>query len=64
MPRIAYTGAVYHPPRPDLPHVAVVFGAEGEVEQAMAVDSIRAGQAFINRAFEGCLSETRRKLAL
>jgi hypothetical protein len=45
------TGAVYDPPRPDLPYVAVVIGPDGEVVVARSVPSVVAGEALIKSVF-------------
>ena len=40
-------GAVYDPPRDELPHVAVIFKPDGEVLVARTVPSAAAGEALI-----------------
>lgn len=45
MPLIV-TGAVYSPPRPGLPYVAVAFH-DNQVLQARSVDSVEIGEAFL-----------------
>jgi hypothetical protein len=43
------TGAVYDPPSPDLPRVAIVLDPEGQVLVARVVDTIEAGETFIQK---------------
>lgn len=50
-PRGAISGAVYDPPRADLPALAVAFDPDGEVLAARAVPSADAGQAFLELIF-------------
>lgn len=38
---------VYDPPRPGVPHMAVLFDADGQVVGARPVDSIKAGEAAL-----------------
>jgi hypothetical protein len=38
---------VYDPPVPGLPHMAVLFDADGEVITVRAVESIEAGEAAL-----------------
>lgn len=42
-------GAVYDPPREELPHVAVIFKPDGEVLVARTVPSAAAGEALIGK---------------
>ena len=46
-----YYGAVYDPPRPGLPHVAVVF-ANGKELKAVSVPSIAVGEEIIAKLLE------------
>jgi hypothetical protein len=41
-----FYGAVYEPPRPGLPHVAVVF-TKGRALKAVSVPSVAAGEQII-----------------
>jgi hypothetical protein len=41
------TAVVYDPPVPDLPHMAVLFDAAGEVLAVRPVESIDAGEAAL-----------------
>lgn len=41
------SGVVYSPPRPGLPHVAVMFGPDGQTMECAAVPSVAEGEAFI-----------------
>lgn len=41
------TGAVYNPPTPSLPYVAVIFGPDGEVLSSRVVPSVAAGEKLI-----------------
>ncbi|MDF3061534.1 MAG: hypothetical protein K0S06_1643 [Microvirga sp.] len=41
------TAVVYDPPAPDLPHIAVLFDAGGEVVAVRPVESIDAGEAAL-----------------
>jgi hypothetical protein len=41
------TAVVYDPPAPELPHIAVLFGAEGAVIAVRPVESIDAGEAAL-----------------
>ncbi|WP_186083614.1 hypothetical protein [Burkholderia gladioli] len=40
-------GAVYEPPSPNLPYVAVIIGPDGEVLTSRVVPSIEAGEQLI-----------------
>ncbi len=40
-------GAVYDPPRDNLPTIAVVFGVDGEVLIARAVPDVATGEALL-----------------
>ena len=56
----AVSGAVYDPPREGLPSLAVVFGADGEVILARAMDSRAEAEALlaqIRDTIEAKLSE-------
>jgi hypothetical protein len=46
-PKGGITAVVYSPPRPDLPHLAVSFGPDGEVIAARTMPSLAAAEAFI-----------------
>jgi hypothetical protein len=46
------TGAVYDPPRPGLPHIAVTFKPDGEVLVARVVPSVAAGEALIQSVMQ------------
>ncbi|MFZ5757934.1 MAG: hypothetical protein ACOY3X_13590 [Pseudomonadota bacterium] len=46
------TGAVYDPPRADLPCIAVIFKPDGEVLVARRVPTAEAGEALIAKVFE------------
>jgi hypothetical protein len=48
------TGAVYAPPSPDLPFVAVLFDDTGELLLARAVDSVGAGEHLLESLTEDC----------
>lgn len=41
------SGAVYDPPRADLPYIAVIFGPDGEVLTARIVPTIAAGEKLL-----------------
>jgi hypothetical protein len=45
-----FTSAVYSPPHPRFPHLAVLFAPTGEVLVLRAVPSMEAGQRFIAEA--------------
>jgi hypothetical protein len=44
---MAYSDAVYDPPRAGLPHAAVVFAPDGQVLGARTVPSVAAGESFL-----------------
>ena len=52
--RRALTGAVYDPPRPDLPHVAVLFNPDGQVLSARVVPSVEIGDHLIQSVLKEC----------
>ena len=41
------TAAVYDPPAPGLPHIAVLFDGEGTLVAVRQVESIEAGEAAL-----------------
>ena len=45
-------GSVYHPPRPSLPFVAIVFGDDNKVVTSTAVPSQAKCDALISTMFE------------
>lgn len=51
MSQTTLTGAVYSPPRPGLPFIAVVFGLDGQTIESAALPSQAAGDAFLQAAF-------------
>ena len=53
------TGAVYEPPSPNLPLVAVIIGPDGEVLTARVVPSHQAGEKIIAEAFSNASFQKR-----
>src|SRR5918993_5404341 len=51
------TAVVYDPPAPDLPHMAVLFDAGGEVVAVRPVESIDAGEAALANLVENLTAE-------
>jgi hypothetical protein len=51
------TAVVYDPPVPDLPHMAVLFDARGEVVAVRPVESIDAGEAALANLVENLTAE-------
>jgi hypothetical protein len=52
--RRALAGAVYDPPRPDLPNVAVLFNPDGQVLSARVVPSVEHGEHLIQSVLKEC----------
>ena len=51
------TAVVYDPPAPNLPHMAVLFDAGGEVVAVRPVESIDAGEAALANLVEHLTAE-------